>query len=107
MGFIAGLDLGQSMDYSALVIVERQQPPREETVRGSTPPPARYAVRHLTRWDLGTPYPQMVREVTDLLTHPPLVADYKLLVDYTGCGRPVVDMLKPTFRTEALILVHF
>ena len=106
MGFIAGLDLGQSMDYSALVIVERQQPPREETVRGSTPPPARYAVRHLTRWDLGTPYPQMVREVTDLLTHPPLVADYKLLVDYTGCGRPVVDMLKQARLRPVAVSIH-
>jgi hypothetical protein len=106
MGFIAGLDLGQSMDYSALVIVDRQQPARDERVRGSTPPLARYAVRHLKRWDLGTPYPQIVREVTDLLTHPPLVADHKLLVDYTGCGRPVVDMLKQACLRPVAVSIH-
>jgi hypothetical protein len=106
MGFIAGLDLGQAQDYSALVIVERSQPASEEPVRGSTPPLARYAVRHLKRWDLGTPYPQLVREVTELLTHPPLVADHTLLVDYTGCGRPVVDMLKQARLRPVAVSIH-
>jgi hypothetical protein len=106
MGFIAGLDLGQAHDYSALVIVERQQPPREELVRGSKPPPAQYAVRFIKRWELGTPYPVMVRELEDLLTQWPLVDNTKLLVDYTGVGRPLVDLLKQASLRPVAVSIH-
>jgi len=52
MAFIIGLDLGQSMDYSALVVVECQ---------GTVSP--HYAVRHLHRWPLQTSYPSIVQDV--------------------------------------------
>jgi hypothetical protein len=104
--YIVGLDLGQSMDYSALVIVERQQPPSHGAVLGHKAPPARYAVRYLQRWQLGTPYPTIVHEVAELLTHPPLVEGSRLLIDQTGCGRPVLDMFKKDGLRPIGISIH-
>lgn len=87
-----GLDLGQSSDYSAAaILVERAA--TQDT-------PLRHEVPWLRRWDLGTSYPTIVREATALVARTaralgPLGA---LAVDYTGCGRPVVDY----FRLEEL-----
>ena len=82
---VIGLDLGQAQDYTALAVIERPEP-----VRGELPD---YALRHLQRFPLGTPYTKIVPAVADLaksemLNHPTLV------VDYTGVGRALVDMLK-------------
>jgi hypothetical protein len=84
-----GLDLGQAQDFTALAVLSR---PR---VLGHEPPADRqspYAVPHLHRFTLGTPYPQIVAAVVDLLRSPPLRGSM-LVVDQTGVGRPVVDML--------------
>jgi hypothetical protein len=87
-----GLDLGQASDYSATAII------REQAATADTP--LRHEVPWLQRWELGTSYPTIVRQATDLLKRTaaalgPLGA---LVVDYTGCGRPVVDY----FRLEEL-----
>jgi hypothetical protein len=104
--YVVGLDLGQAQDYSALVIVDRQQPPSHGAVLGHTAPPATYAVRHIKRWQLGTPYPTIVREVADLLTHPPLIGASRLLIDHTGCGRPVLDMFTKDGLRPVGIAIH-
>ncbi len=89
-----GLDLGQANDYSALAIVERDRPPR---TRGAGDVPAAYAARHLERFPLKTPYPAIVaaatgrvRALAARVPAPPL----RLVVDATGVGRPVVDLLR-------------
>jgi hypothetical protein len=51
------------------------------------------ALRHLHRFERRTPYPEVVRHVADLLACLPLAGNAVLLVDATGVGRPVVDML--------------
>jgi hypothetical protein len=51
------------------------------------------ALKHLQRWSLGTSYPTIVCEVGELLARPPLVDNAVLLVDATGVGRPVFDLL--------------
>jgi hypothetical protein len=43
---------------------------------------------------LGTPYPAVATHVRDLLATPELKRDTILVVDATGVGRPVVDMLR-------------
>lgn len=73
-----GLDLGQAQDATALVVLERTA--------------ARYSVRHLERFRIGTPYPEIVHRVTQILATPPLRLDTPLVVDGTGVGRAVVDM---------------
>src|SRR5688572_25297881 len=52
-------------------------------------------VNHLERLPLGTSYPAVVARVSTLLATPPLRADLTaLVVDQTGVGRPVVDLMR-------------
>lgn len=83
MQWILGLDLGQVNDYSALVALE-------QTARANA---RHYAVRHLERFALGTPYPAVSARVQHLVSRPPLTACC-LVVDQTGVGRAVVDLLR-------------
>jgi hypothetical protein len=87
MMFIIGLDLGQAQDYTAIVVVEKKEYMYE-------PKPAEYHVRHIERPPLGTPYPDIVERVKTIFTSPQLKGKTTLVVDKTGVGSPVVDMLK-------------
>lgn len=88
--FVAGLDLGQAHDFTALAALEQAYgPDLAEPERSVT----HYAVRHLERLPLGTPYPEMVRRIGERIRTPEL-RDCTLAVDQTGVGRPVVDMLR-------------
>lgn len=86
--YLIGLDLGQANDFSALGVLERTMVPddggREES---------RYAVRHLERFRLRTPYPLVCSRVVGLVKQAPLSGGM-LVVDYTGVGRPVIDALR-------------
>jgi len=79
--FTLGLDLGQAQDYTALAVVEHAQA-------------SAYHLRHVERFELGTPYPQQVRRVEELTRTPPLAGRCQLVVDQTGAGRPVVDLFR-------------
>src|SRR5262245_59008913 len=85
--YVVGLDLGQAHDFTALAVLQR---PRFDPK--STEPPI-YMLRHLERYQLGTPYTTIVPAVSLLLRTPP-VRGAPLVVDYTGVGRALVDMLK-------------
>jgi hypothetical protein len=82
--YIAGLDLGQAVDYTALAILEQTRNGQE---------PATYTCRHLERWPLGTSYTQIVADVARLTGQAP-IAGGTLVIDGTGCGRPVVDLFR-------------
>jgi hypothetical protein len=84
--FILGLDLGQTKDFTALAVLECQAP-----VTSAEKPD--YALRHLRRFPLGTPYTEIVPAVAALVRSGPL-AEAPVLVDQTGVGRAVVDMLR-------------
>jgi hypothetical protein len=87
--FYAGLDLGQRQDFSALAVVEREEQ------RFTMVPAAReLSVRHLERMGLGTPYPQIVKRVCEVMRHPKMAGGCRLVVDATGVGAPVVDLLR-------------
>jgi hypothetical protein len=80
---ILELDLGQSQQFSALAAIrEAGQDAQGRSV---------WAVPVLTRWPLGTPYPQIVAAVADIagrLDRPTLV------VDGTAVGRGTVDLFR-------------
>jgi hypothetical protein len=89
MSFYVGLDLGQSSDYTAIAIVE---------AAGTD-----LHLRHLERYPLRTPYPEIADGVARLVREPLLSQRSKpeLIVDETGVGKAVTDMLrerKLTFR---------
>jgi hypothetical protein len=87
--YIVGLDLGQSADYSAQVILEHAGP-------GDRPwqPEQHFHLRHLRRWPLGTPYPEVVRDVVMMLGQPPLAGNVTLAIDRTGVGAAVYDLFR-------------
>jgi hypothetical protein len=87
--YVVGLDLGQAQDFTALAVLSRLRLTGTERPQDRQPP---YAVPHLQRFPLGTPYPQIVRAVIDLLRTPPLPG-CMFVVDQTGVGGAVVDML--------------
>jgi hypothetical protein len=77
---IIGLDLGQTHDYTALAVL-------------SSSSDDSWSVPHLQRFPLNQPYPNMIKAVTKLASTP-LLAQAPLVVDQTGVGRPIVDMLR-------------
>ena len=82
--FLMGLDLGQSQDYTAVAVAERMD----------STPVTHYYLRHLERFRLGTPYPAVVERMGGLLSASPLKGNCRLVVDATGVGAPVVDLLR-------------
>ena len=91
--FLVGLDLGRVKDFTALAVLERSLP------AGAGGRGARhYACRHLHRFPLNTPYTAVggeagvVEGVAELLGRLPGKA--ALVVDQTGVGRAVVDVLR-------------
>ena len=80
MPFCVGLDLGQSADYTALAVVQ-------EGAGGDL------LLRHLERYRLHTPYPQQADAVAALMRDERLMRP-ELVVDATGVGRAVTDILK-------------
>jgi hypothetical protein len=84
--YFLGLDLGQSQDFTALAVLERH-PPTQPAEKPD------YALRHLRRFPLGTPYTALVPAKAALRKNQPL-REAPLVVDQTGVGRAVVDMLR-------------
>ena len=91
-----GLDVGQSIDPSAVAVINHVVTPGEwacddakELWRQAKT--ERFYVRHLERLPLQMPYPQQVQHMLNLLSRDPLTKA-KFALDYTGCGRPVADL---------------
>lgn len=92
--YFAGLDLGQSKDYTAIAVAERvDEKGPWDAARFTHPVTPVLQVRYLERIQLGTPYPDIVDRVAALTRSPELAARTQLAVDGTGVGRPIVDML--------------
>jgi len=102
MPFYVGLDLGQSADYTALAVVHsvHTRTPDGQAAKG-------LHLRHLERYPLRTPYPEIAEKVAALVRdeklspseYDPSRGRYSsqppaLTVDNTGVGVAVTDLLK-------------
>lgn len=121
--YILGVDLGQAQDYTAIGVLERTEHETGEETLGDPPPyingkplwpwtkhpvtEHHYAARHLERLPIGTPYPAQVARVKELSER--LARDTGdtplLVVDQTGVGRPVVDMLRAAELSPAAVTI--
>ena len=95
-----GLDLGQPNEFTALAVLERPLASAEDLLAGCRPA---YALRHLRRFPLGTPYPAVMQAVVSLLGSARL-SDPTLVVDQTGVGHAVVGMLAEALRGRVACL---
>jgi hypothetical protein len=97
--FAIGLDLGRRQDYTALAVLEvHERPPEKPELH----------LRYLERYALGTPYARQMdrvatlyRRLQDAARVPAVVPHHtlqgrppELIVDATGVGEGVVELLK-------------
>jgi hypothetical protein len=92
--FYLGLDLGQASDYTALAVLQKL----EETAEP-------HQLRHLQRFALGTPYTDIVPAVGRFVAAVARQGDCTLVVDQTGVGRALVDMLRDAPMLSRLVPV--
>jgi hypothetical protein len=94
--FYIGLDLGQRQDYTAVAVVERVAVPVGgiDYVTYEQRREQRLHVRHLERVRLGTSYVDVVERVAAMVQSAALAGNCTLVVDGTGVGGAVVDLLK-------------
>lgn len=115
LGFIVGLDLGKSQDFTALVVNDLQASDRVRYVRTKFDPKlgeinCRPVLRHrlvsLHRYQKGTSYPEINRSVQGILSQlPGRPRAPALVVDGTGVGAPVVDAMRELgMRPVSLII---
>jgi hypothetical protein len=81
--YILGIDVGQSSAPTALVVLEHA--PTREPI---------YQLRALHRFPLGTPYTDLVNQITIRLKAEPLASRTRVAIDATGVGAPVVDLFR-------------
>lgn len=99
---LMGVDLGKRQDYSAAITIERGL---VEQDRDGLPESwahqqqkiiaaARYDVIDIKRWDLGTDYLDVIPAVRKALWHPQLLHKTTLVVDATGVGEAVIEVME-------------
>jgi hypothetical protein len=115
VGYFVGLDLGQSADYTALAVVH--------SVKEWDAPRHTWKtflhLRHLERYPLRTPYTDVVEGVAALMRSETLNRDeydssrdrvakprVELLVDKTGVGVAVTDLLKTRGLKFTAVTIH-
>ncbi len=99
--YFVGLDLAQTQDYSALVILER---------RGHTPQNYQFDCKYLKRWELRTGYPEIVSDVVKLVNSPQLTENVRersvLAIDQTGVGAGIADLFRLEKMAAKLIPIY-
>jgi hypothetical protein len=129
MSRVVSVDLGQLADHTAVTIIERldrlnpdydgveaqmSQERRKRRIRGfdylvPRDLPPLFNVTYLRRFDLGTPYPEIVAQVKRLMDSPKLQDQpLSLALDATGVGVPVRDMFKKEMPQARIlpVLIH-
>lgn len=105
-----GLDLGQRRDYTVIAVISAVtvQSGQRDPVTFAFPCHEQLRLRHLHRFPLGTPYTSYPGAVRRLLHAIPEPAARTLVVDGSGPGLPVVNMLRdaglPARLLTAMIL---
>jgi hypothetical protein len=98
--YFVGLDVGQVHDSTAIAVAERTDIEYEEwdRVTYDRKRTQQYSLRHLQRLPLGMAYPDQADAVAELLERSPLHGNCELIVDATGVGAPIVDLIRKAAR---------
>ena len=93
--YVSGLDLGRAAEFTALAALEKETRSDDTGV---------YSLRHLERFERHCKYSDIVAAVKGRWARPPL-AGSALVVDQTGVGRSVFDLIKAADVDAALYRV--
>jgi hypothetical protein len=106
--FFVGVDLGQTQDHTAIAMVERieRQLPEIDPATWERLAETAFVVRGVRRVPLGTRYPDVVALVGEVAAKAP-AGSLTLVVDATGVGAPVVDMMRESIPGVRLVPVVF
>ena len=88
--YLVGVDLGYMNDHTAIAVLEKTLIWNEKTNSKTN----RYNVTLLEKYALGTPYLSIVRRVAGLMASPALLPDPELVMDTSGLGQPVYQMMR-------------
>lgn len=103
-GFFMGVDLGQTRDYTAIVVVEQLIPSSSDNNSLDE-----YHVRHCERLPLGTNYEAVTQHIKGLITRASTQNPNNgitLICDATGVGRPIIDAMRGDGLTPVPVTVH-
>jgi hypothetical protein len=92
--WFCGVDFGQRNDRTAVCVLEKVARP-DEAGRALKP---FLDVRHLQRLPIGQGYPDQVAWLTAFLSEHEVLRRARLVVDATGVGVAVVDLLRDSLR---------
>jgi len=102
MRFCLSVDLGSEKDYTAISLLERIEKVQDKNIptlggRVMIEDPiivtAELHLQHLERVPLKTPYPTIVDKIKFIVNRPEFVDQIALIVDRTGVGLPVTQMM--------------
>jgi len=115
MRFCLSVDLGSENDYTAYSVLERVEKVQDKNIPSLNSRPIRdepiivTAELHLIqmkRIPLKTPYPNVVEEVGRIVNSPEFVDQIALIVDRTGVGIPVIQMMYQRGLSPIGITIH-
>lgn len=93
--YFVGVDLGQARDFTVVAAVERAELVGErDPVTCAYWKYAELRLRYLERMPLGTSYPKVAERVVKITQSAAMAGRCSLVVDATGVGRPVVDLMR-------------
>jgi hypothetical protein len=94
--YFLGIDLAQSLDFTALVLVEARQHMRVGGFRSGHKPygPPEYWVTDALKLAKMTPYPVQSRIIDERARREVMVKAGEVIMDRSGVGRPIYDLLK-------------
>lgn len=103
--YFVAVDLGQSQDPSTIAVAERAELRGDwDAAQFCWKKIVEVRIRLLKRIPLGTPYPDVVRKVVEVVESRLMGGGRRYLtVDATGVGRPIVDLLRQA-RPPAMML---
>jgi hypothetical protein len=115
MRYVLSADLGSEQDYTAFSITERVEKVQDKNIQSYNSRPIRnepiriVSEMHLTymeRVPLQTPYPIIVDKLKYIMCRPEFVGDIILVVDRTGVGIPVTQMMFQAGLAPIGITIH-
>lgn len=97
--YFVGLDLGRKRDHSAIVVIERRlQAINTRYIDINTKWRETQHVRYARQWTLGTPYGDVAKDVAALYQRLAPMGKTHIIIDQTGVGDAVYEMLRSELR---------